>query len=133
MNKKLLVILASGLLLAGCGGASTPEPQTVSLDGTYVSEDQSDTYHEAEIEDGTITINWISDDGKTKALYWKGSAPEEVESDSEWTSEGDTEAMSKAMLASQDTTKDFEYKDGMLIYHASAMGVERTVELKKEK
>lgn len=43
MNKKLLVILASGLLLAGCGGASTPEPQTVSLDGTYVSEDQSDS------------------------------------------------------------------------------------------
>ena len=76
----------------------------------------------------------MNDEEKTKSLYWIGTyeAPTSAVDEFKWTSKGDTEAMSSALMASQDETKDFSYKDGVLSYKASAMGTTKTVEMKKK-
>ncbi len=86
---------------------------------------------EAVIKGKSITINWVSDGGDTESLYWKGSykAPADDVDSYEWTSKGDTKAMSTSLLASTDETKDFVYKDGQLTYKASALGTTKTVRM----
>ena len=48
----------------------------------------------------------------TQSLYWKGTyqAPA-TQPRLKWTSQGDTETMASALLASQDATKDFTYSE----------------------
>ena len=81
-----------------------------------------------------IEINWVSDGGNTKSLYWAGTyvAPTEPTNDYAWTSENDKEKTGMALLASSDDTKEFTYKDGVISYEASAMGTTKKVELTKE-
>ncbi len=146
MKKILSTLLCASMLfvLGACGNSSgSDEKQTdntvqkeekpTDLTGTWVSEANEGSYQEATISDDTIEINWVNDEEKTKSLYWIGTyeAPTSAVDEFKWTSKGDTEAMSSALMASQDETKDFSYKDGVLSYEASAMGTTKTVEMKK--
>ena len=135
------------MALAGCsssepastaGGEATAQEQKapeqkapLSLDGTWkqVNSEADDSYQEAVISDGTITINWISPD--TKSLYWVGTIPEIETTDDEfsWTSEGDIDEMASSIMASTSETKDFAYADGELTYELSALGVTTTVRM----
>ena len=74
---------------------------------------------------------WVADD--TKALYWAGSftAPTTADEPYTWDSANDTEKTSSALLASEDATKTFTYKDGTLSYEVTAMGVTKTVTMTK--
>ena len=141
--KKLLTLLMAVILcfaLAACGNSNEPaqdepaEPLNLTGIWTQTNSNSDDTWQEAVIEDGTITINWISDGGDTKSLYWAGTfdAPTEAVEEYTWTSNNDHEQTDSALLASGDDTKEFTYKDGVLSYEASAMGSTTTVELEKK-
>lgn len=140
---KKVIVLCTALVLCfalfACGSdkdsAAKDDPkEPLDLTGTWTEEDPADTYHEAVIKDGTIEINWISDGGDTKSLYWAGSykAPAEATDEFNWTSENDKEKTGGALLASGDDTKEFTYKDGVINYEVSAMGTTKTVKLEKK-
>lgn len=134
MKRKLLAILTLGVmtlsfLLCGCG----KESGTTDLTGTWTSENNDGSYQEAVITEDSIEINWVTDDGNTKSVYWVGTyeSPSEPITEYTWTSERDKEKTDSALLASTDDTKDFTYKDGVLSYEVSAMGTTTTLELKR--
>ncbi|MDI6024475.1 hypothetical protein QBL02_13085 [Leucobacter sp. UT-8R-CII-1-4] len=147
MTKKLLAVAFISLIaLTGCtapasessaGNTESPaeeaQPITVNLDGEWEQSNKNDenNYQAATIQDGAITVNWVAPDAKS--IYWVGNAP--VTADSEnftWTSEGDIETMSTALLASQDSTKEFSYDNGVISYEVTAMGTTITVRLEKK-
>lgn len=153
MKKKLLLcILASTLIIGGCGASNnskldkepTSKNETVKaidqvektkepldLTGTWKSENNEGSWMEATIADNVININWVSDNGDTKSIYWIGTytAPKEYSEEYSWTSERDKEQTDSALLASTDDTKEFSYKDGELTYEASALGTTNTMHL----
>ena len=137
MYRKTIATAVAGLLILGlgaCGNASDaktadagstsqsqttkkpaekkPVEQPADLTGTWkqTNSGSTDSWMEAEITADTITVQWVSDNGDTKSLYWKGSynAPDKA-GDWKWTSQGDTAAMQASLLGSQDATKDFTY------------------------
>ena len=57
--------------------------------GKQTNSGSTDSWMEAEITADTITVQWVSDNGDTKSLYWKGSynAPDKA-GDWKWTSQG---------------------------------------------
>lgn len=153
MKKKLVVLLLAAtmsLSVVACGGekesakkAEAPKTETAKeeekkeptdLTGTWKSEDNNGSWQEATITDSTIEINWVSDNGDTKSLYWAGSydAPTEYVEEYSWTSNNDHEKTDMALLASGDDTKDFTFKNGVISYEASAMGTTTTVKLEKQ-
>lgn len=134
MKKRIFVLLLAGvmLVLTACGSSEASIPD---LKGTWKSEDNNGSYQEAVISDNSIEINWVSDGGDTKSIYWVGSfvAPTEATNSYSWTSERNKEATDSALLASGDETKEFTYSDGVISYQASALGTTTTMKLKKEK
>lgn len=158
MKKKLLIMLLSLSVLAGitaCGSENKEEaPKSESkeesvdvsdeseqvteaptdLTGTWKSEANEGSWMEAVISADTISIDWISDDGDTRSIYWIGTyaAPTEYVDDYTWTSERDKEQTDNALLASTDDTKDFSYSSGKLSYEVSFMGTTTKMELSKE-
>lgn len=135
MNKlmTLMLTIIMALALCGCGGSS-PEP--LSLDGTWKQVGDEAMYHQATIDGDTIMIYWIDDEEKTESLYWAGSVdiPDEsytTETEYVWESVNNKEETDKSILASGDDTKEFAYKDGMITYKASMMGITMQMELEK--
>jgi hypothetical protein len=115
----------------------TKEPaKPADLTGTWKQTDSAaaDSYQEAEISGGVITINWVADNGNTKSIYWVGSftAPTDATAPYKWTSTRDQAATESAMLASQDNTKEFTFQDDTISYSASALGTTTTIKLKKK-
>lgn len=111
----------------------TVEPLNLYGEWKQTNSESDEDYQEATIsEDGTITINWVTED--TKSLYWAGSfeAPTNETKSYSWTSNNDTSKTDGAMLASSDATKDFKYENGVLSYEASAMGVTKTIKMEKK-
>lgn len=114
-----------------------PKAEELNLDGTWKSIDNEsdDAWQEAVIDGDAITINWVSDGGDTKSLYWAGTVDptdgKTVDDVFSWDSVNDTDQTSKALLASGDETKAFTYEDGQISYEASAMGTTKTVRLER--
>ena len=130
----LIVVCSICTMMLGCG--STASSAKVSdLSGTWKQTNSSskDSYQEAVISNGVIEINYISDSGDTKSLYWSGSydAPTQAVSEYSWDSKNDTSKTGTSLLASGDATKTMSYKDGVLSYSASMMGTTTTVKLEK--
>lgn len=140
--KKLLslfLVLALCFAMTACGSEGPSEEKQegpLDLTGTWkqTNSQADDSWQEAIIESGTITVNWVSDNGDTKSLYWAGSyeAPSEAVTEYVWTSNNDHEQTDASLLASSDDTKDFAYKDGELSYEVSALGTTTTVRLAKQ-
>ncbi|MDE5909814.1 MAG: hypothetical protein K2H52_13885 [Lachnospiraceae bacterium] len=133
MKKKLIILsltVFTILFSTGCGKAK----EVPDLSGTWKSEENNGSYQEAVITADTIEINWVSDNGATKSIYWVGTytAPTEATDTYEWISERDKEKTDFALLASTDDTKTFSYSKGKISYSASALGTTTTVELTKE-
>lgn len=151
------IVLIASLTLAGCG-SSTPaansagsnaasssasqaattssSPAPADLTGTWKqSNSKSETsYQQATITKDKITVNWILDGGNTKAVYWVGTfaAPKTADEPYAFSSKRDAKATDNAMMASSDDAKEFTYKDGVLSYEVTALGVTTTVTLEKE-
>ena len=156
MYRKTIATAVAGLLILGlgaCGNASDaktadagstsqsqttkkPVEQPADLTGTWkqTNSGSTDSWMEAEITADTITVQWVSDNGDTKSLYWKGSysAPDKA-GDWKWTSQGDTAAMQASLLGSQDATKDFTYtKADGVSWETTAMGTTTVVKTAKQ-
>lgn len=155
MKKKIFTTFIIGsmvLSMAACGSASTNSSSVssnnevvqennekikdpVDLTGTWKSKNNDGAWMEATINDNTISIDWVSDNGDTKSIYWVGSytAPTEYSDEYTWTSTNDKEQTESALLASSDDTKDFTYSDSdkELSYQASMMGTTTTVIMTK--
>ena len=145
IQKKAITLLAVSTLalsFTACGNNKTADiteqttevKEPTDLTGTWRSEDNDGSYQEAIITDGTIEINWITDNGKTKSLYWAGTytAPTEYVEKYSWVSENDTAKTDSALLASSDETKEFNYENNIISYEISAMGTTTTLELTKQ-
>jgi hypothetical protein len=85
----------------------------------------------ATIDSGNIHIDLST--GDTSGIYWIGTFPvEKILSDGfTVTSAGDTQAMESDLFASQDSTKTFTYKNGVLSFQFSILGTTRTVHLQR--
>lgn len=125
----------------GSGGGSisqnlSTQGSTPNLAGDWKqsNSNSSDSYQEATITGLTIEINWVSDGGDTKSLYWTGSfaPPTSATEPYKWTSNNDTSKTNNALVASGDSAKDFTYQDGTISYSASALGTTTTIKLKKK-
>lgn len=134
----LLLTLTLSFGMVACDGSNESKEQAELLDltGTWVqtNSNSEDAWQEAVISDGIIEINWVSDGGDTKSLYWVGSydAPTEAVNEYVWTSNNDTEKTEFALLASSDETKNFTYTDGELSYEASALGTKMIIRMEKQ-
>lgn len=125
--------VASGSSADSTSTAATEEAASpADLTGEWKSADVEGSYQSATIAADSIEVNWVSDGGKTKALYWAGSyeAPSEA-GDFTWDSKNDTEKTGAAILASSDPIKTFSYSGDVISYEVSAMGVTKTIELKR--
>lgn len=145
MKKKIVALFLTVALCAfatGCGSntnesksddttAKEEVKEPTDLTGTWASEENDGSYQEAIITENTIEINWVSDGGKTKSIYWIGTyeAPTDSTDKYSWTSERDKEKTDSALLASQDDTKSFAYEDKKISYEVSLMGTTSTMEL----
>lgn len=113
----------------GCSKNSDP----VDLTGEWVQSNSNskDSWQAATISENEIEINWITDNGDTKSLYWNGTytAPTEAGDSYSWTSENDTSKTNSALLASTDKTKKFNYENGVISYEVSALGTTTIVKL----
>lgn len=135
MKRLLTIALALALILTlvACNKSSLA-PTVLDLTGGWEqTNSNSDTsYQIAMIAEGTIEVYWKSDDDTT-SLYWAGTyiAPTSETNEYSWDSVNDKSRTDTALLASGDDTKTFTYKDGIISYSVSAMGVTTTVELKR--
>lgn len=145
MKKKIVVLFLTVALCAfatGCGSntnesksddnaAKEEVKEPTDLTGTWASKENDGSYQEVIITENTIEINWVSDGGKTKSIYWIGTyeAPTDSTDKYSWTSERDKEKTDSALLAPQDDTKDFTYKDKKISYDVSVMGTTSAMEL----
>lgn len=149
----LVVTLTAALAMTGCSAITSntssssdlksdssakptkEAPKAPDLTGTWKQSNShsADSHQEAEITGDVITINWVTDNGDTKSIYWVGTfaAPNDAVTPYKWTSTRDKAATESAMLASQDTTKDFTFQDDAISYSASALGTTTTVKLTK--
>lgn len=150
--KKLLSLVLIGTLvlsLTACGNSSSKDnssskettttkkeekKEPLNLTGTWKSDENEGTWMEATISDNVISIDWVTDEGKTKATYWVGSydAPTTANSEYSWVSNNDHEQTETSILASTDETKEFTYNNGVISFSASMQGVSKTFELKKQ-
>jgi hypothetical protein len=137
----LFVTVLTGLF-AGCSSTSSENSEKTSkqipeLTGEWkqTNSKSSDAYQAATINNDTIEIYWVSDNGDTKSLYWAGSfaAPTTADEPYTWDSENDHSKTENAMLASSDDTKTMTYQDGVLSYEVSALGTTTKVKLEKQK
>lgn len=110
----------------------TPEP--TNLTGTWKSEANEGSWMEATISEDSISVDWVSDEGNTRSIYWVGTyiAPAENVDSYTWTSERNAEQTDNALLASTDDTKEFSYSSEKLSYSVSLMGTTTQMELSKE-
>ena len=142
--KKILpyaLSIAIFFTLAACSGnkeSSEKDKSQKPLDLTgewiQINSSSEDAWQEATINEDVIEINWISNNGDTKSLYWSGTfiAPTEATESYSWTSKNDTSKTENALLASTAETKDFTYEDGILSYEASALGSTTVVKLERK-
>lgn len=153
MKKVIVIIMSLFLVFALCSCGAKPQTTLKCLCGAsshttkgtaaptdftgtwkQINSASEDSWQAATIKGSTITVNWISDNGDTKSLYWAGSfkAPAKAVDVYAWTSKNDKEKTGGALLASSDDTKEFAYQDGVISYKVSALGTTTTVKLKKE-
>lgn len=137
-------LLLGVALLSGCGtdhpsgtGSShSATPATpVDLTGAWkqTNSDSKDAWQAATITGNVIEINWITDGGDTKSLYWVGSyvAPTKPGSHFTWVSKRDRAKTENALLASTSDTKTFTFSGGELRWETSILGTTMTIRAKK--
>ena len=144
MKKYLLVIgLVFWLTFAlyGCSNSNPASDSTESksqevpnLVGEWKESETEpgDMYHIATITESTIEIYWYTEEDSTKALYWAGTfEPPTTSGPYSWVSNNDVNQTESAILASSSPTKEFTFKDGIISYEASALGITTTIKLEK--
>lgn len=111
-----------------------PIEKTNDLTGLWKSSEEEEMQMEALIENETIKVKWIANDGQTKVLYWVGSyiAPSESITEYQWNSVRDKEQTETAFLSSLDETKLFQYSNGNLSYEIPSSKSKKIISLMRE-
>ena len=132
------------LSLSACGGGNTAssnggssdsavEEAPLDLTGSWAQKGKegSESFQACYINDDTIEVFWITDNGDSHMLYWAGTydAPTSSEDAYSWSSVNDKTKTDSALMASGDDTKTFDYKKGEISYEVSMMGETGTVTL----
>lgn len=109
------------------------DPIPTDLIGIWKSEANEGAWMEATISADSISVDWVSDEGSTRSIYWVGTyiAPTEPVDNYSWTSDRNREQTDNALLASTDDTKEFSYSSGKISYSVSMMGTTTQMELSK--
>jgi hypothetical protein len=134
-----LALFVGGFVLVG-DNTRTTDPRgvvpvaaatMVDMNGTWNQTDESSITMTATITGGKISIDMNT--GDTSGVYWLGTFPVgKILADGfTVTSAGDTQAMESDLYASQDSTKTFTYKNGVLSFQFSILGTTRTVHLQR--
>lgn len=135
-----LIVLAVLVLLcamAACGSSSdknvpsaavSQEDKIPNFEGNWQTAKDAPVAMTARIHDGVITIQWNNDE--MQGLYWTGTWPYLAGQDNV-TSVGDRTIMDQSLLASQDSTKKFTYKNGDISFKLTIVGVTTTIKLSK--
>lgn len=145
MKKITAFLMAAimGLTICACGSAPAngesgqtqvpASPPDLTGEWKQVNSNSEDAWQAATISGSEIIINWVSDNGDTKSLYWAGTfvAPTTPDEPYSWDSQNDKEQTSLALLASGDDTKTFTYANGQLSYEAGALGTTMTIRMEK--
>lgn len=112
-----------------------PSPQPLDLAGKWKqTNSKADTAWQAiTITKNTIDIQWVSDNGDTKSVYWVGTfpAPKTTADAYEWISKRDRKKTDGAALASTAKTKAFAYANGVLSYEVTMLGTTTTVKAER--
>lgn len=151
MRKSLAPItLALTVMLVGCSNTPTAtdqpaektnaqvvqEAKPADLTGHWkqVNSQSDDAFQSATVTDDTITIDWVTNNGDTKSVYWVGTfkSPTEAAESYVWTSKRDKGATDSALLASTSDNKEFTFSDEQISYEAGIMGTTTTVRLAKD-
>ncbi len=108
-------------------------PEPIDLTGTWKSEVNEGAWMEATISVDSISVDWVSDEGSTRSIYWVGTytAPTEPAENYTWVSNRNAEQTDNALLASTDDTKEFTYASGKISYSVSMMGTTTQIELSR--
>jgi Flagellar basal body-associated protein len=108
-------------------------PEPTDLTGTWKSEANEGAWMEATISSDSISVDWVSDGGSTRSIYWVGTytAPTESVENYTWVSNRNAEQTDNALLASTDDTKEFTYASGKISYSVSMMGTITQMELSR--
>ena len=136
MIKKFKKLMVLGLSVVACGVFMSCSKEPVDLNGKWkqINSNSEDSWQSATIEDGKITIDWVTNNGDTTMIYWEGSyiAPTEYSESYTWESENQREDDKWDLLASDDDFKTITYEDGQISYEVSAMGSTSVVRLERE-
>jgi len=133
----LLALVVSIFTLASCGtshGASSSNKNPASLIGEWHQAGSgTNAWMTASISAGSIQVDMRSRD--SSHLYWMGTFNTDRRPTGEFkiVSLADQDALSSAILGSQDSKKTFEYDDGVLSFKYSALGSTVTVHMTKAK
>lgn len=151
-RRPMLAVLAALLLTTtGCSAATAPAssapadapsasapapaPKQLDLTGSWSWKDAPDPSKTmtATITADRIEIHWPSTDG-SNPLYWAGSftPPKPGEDAYTFTSNGDTAAMQKSLLASSDATKKFSFANDAISFDITVQGTTKTLKLTRD-
>ena len=154
--KSLVVVIVALVALAGCSSpavapaptasagspspsqatttAAAPKPLDLSGKWKQTNSKSADSWQVVSIMKDTMEIQWVSDNGDTKSVYWVGTfiGPKTTEDSYDWTSKRDRKRTDNAILASTAKTKGFSYSNGVLSYEVSALGTTVTVRAERD-
>jgi hypothetical protein len=142
MRKKLLSLILVIIMLcflSACSAESSSlnpvEPADLTGAWKQVNSHSDDSWQAATIEGNVITMYWVSDNGDTNSLFWKGTYVSPTTSDEpySWDSVNDHSKTEFALLASNEETKTITYENDQLSYSASILGTTSTIRLEKQK
>jgi len=122
----VLVIMAVTFGLTACSDGSGNTPENLTGDWTWTKDGIN---FEAMVTETEIEIYLTLDE--TRGLYWRGTFETSLAPDSTYTSKGDLEALEASLYGSLDSTKEFTYEDGRLVYEFGIMGTSTEVWLEK--
>jgi len=121
----LVLLFIGAMLLTGC---STPSNEPVDLNGDWSYSSDSVSF-KAVVTDEEINVDLIMDD--SEGLYWSGSFVDEAVNGDTIFSDADVEALDESFLGSGDTEKNFDFKDGKLVFSFTIVGVTQDIELSR--
>lgn len=136
MRTPILLLVMLVALLTGCTNTTDPvvmgaqKIEPIVLDGTWLSTDK-DIVMSAEVVDETIKIFWQAED--VKGLYWAGDfdTPTSVKDGELISSTADRAELDMSIFGSGAKSKTFKYDDNQLSFDFEAMGVSKTIHLKR--
>lgn len=109
----------------------TPSALPMQIEGLWKSAESNGGWLEATVSARDIEVQFVLENGNTRALYWRGSfaLPEPGTNTFSYESKRDDALMERALFASQSETKKFTVENGFLRFEVTVQGVTKSFEL----